>query len=63
METSHVGLSVPRSLCMLSGCGSLYLSPTAMEEASLMMSSLVYEYSRMLLGECLFIAVFFLGEH
>ena len=31
METFHLGLSVPRSLilCIMSGCGSLYLFQTA----------------------------------
>ena len=37
MKTSHLGVSVPRflTLCMLSGCGSLYLFlPTAQESFS-----------------------------
>jgi hypothetical protein len=31
METSHLGQSVPRflTLCIISGCGSLYLFPSA----------------------------------
>lgn len=31
METSHLGPSVPRSLtlCIMAGCGSLHLFPTA----------------------------------
>lgn len=54
METSLLGLSVPKSLilCTLSSCGSLYLFHLLQVKASLMMAeqALTSKYSRMSLG-------------
>lgn len=41
MDPSHIELSVPRSLilCVVSGCGSLYLLHLLQEEASMMLAA------------------------
>jgi hypothetical protein len=58
MKTFYLGQSVPRSfsLCVMSGCGSLYLFPSAAGR-SLLNKALSYEYRRMSLG-VLFILTF-----
>lgn len=51
METSHLGLSVPRSL-IFAHCSAVALYLFLQEEVSLMMAEgdVIYEYTRRLLG-------------
>ena len=62
IDTSHFELSIPRSLtvCTLSSCGFMYLFPYLLREKSSLMvnKTLVYEYSRMLLGAILLLFSF-----
>lgn len=66
METSHIGLSVPRShrLCTLSGWGSLYLLPSIVGKASLMMAEqyMIYVYRKVSLGVILLLYSFSRAE-